>query len=152
MDPFPYQPTGRHPSQEPLVIQTQTRALLFPQDYGRLTFPATALYDSSDPYAVQIRFPTLDPRHPATSWTFARELLAKGLDTCAGEGDVHLCPHDAWWTRLRLRGRTGTALLLLERTPLQRFVDDIYHWVPQGQEHGLLRLDEVLAQILGEAS
>ncbi|MFF9147489.1 SsgA family sporulation/cell division regulator [Streptomyces sp. NPDC014861] len=133
------------------MIQAQVRTLSVTQEHGRLAFPATVLYDSSDPYAVHIRFPTFDPQRSATTWTFARELLAKGQDTCAGEGDVHLCPHDAQWTHLRLSGSTGTAVLLLERTPLQRFVDDIYRWVPQGKERGLLRLDEGLAEILGEA-
>lgn len=48
-------------------------------------------YDPADPYAVQATFHT-EAEPQTVTWTFARELLATGLDQPAGLGDVQVWP------------------------------------------------------------
>jgi len=51
---------------------------------------ASMYYDGSDPYAVRMAF------HVGTDepveWIFARDLLAAGIESRQGEGDVHVWP------------------------------------------------------------
>ena len=54
-----------------------------------LVLEATLGYDVQDPYAVTTTFRTDQCEVP---WTFARELLTRGLTSPVGEGDVHVWP------------------------------------------------------------
>ncbi len=57
---------------------------------GTLTTVDAALgYDPADPFAVTVTFVTAEGD---VVWTFARDLLARGLTGPAGVGDVHIWP------------------------------------------------------------
>jgi hypothetical protein len=114
-------------------------------------------YRATDPLAVRMAFPaeySLDePTRPATGsevlWTFARELLAAGLDAPAGIGDVHVRPARGSRTMVELRAAEGVALLSFETAGLRRFLWSSYRVVPEGREHLHLDADRALAELLG---
>ncbi|MCW2822354.1 MAG: sporulation protein SsgA, partial [Marmoricola sp.] len=47
------------------------------------------VFDPADPFAVAMH---LEARSGTVVWTFARELLAEGLYTPSGDGDVQVWP------------------------------------------------------------
>ncbi|MEV4330904.1 SsgA family sporulation/cell division regulator [Streptomyces sp. NPDC049597] len=114
--------------------------------------PATLHYDRRDPFAVRIDFPA-----PATlegadiSWTFSRELLAKGVRTAAGVGDVRVRPYGYHRTVLEFHAAEGTAVVHIGTGELLRFLDRALTLVPAGSEHLYLDLDHDLAELLGDA-
>jgi hypothetical protein len=114
---------------------------------------ATLGFNPADPYAVTVAF-----RTPAGSvvWTFARDLLSRGLTTPSGEGDVHV------WPCLDAAGR---AVVIIELTSpdgelvAQAATQDIYRFVsrtlaivPAGLESSYVDMDELIDQILAEAA
>lgn len=76
------------------VIEQPVEARLVAAAPRMPSIPATLHYDRTDPFAVRMTFPA-----PATlegvevCWTFARELLAAGLDDSEGHGDVRVRPY-----------------------------------------------------------
>jgi hypothetical protein len=60
-------------------------------------------YASSDPFAVAMTFVTSDGN---LVWTFGRDLLIRGTEAPAGDGDVHVSP------ALDLSGRAMVAIEL----------------------------------------
>lgn len=114
--------------------------------------PARFRYDPADPYAVQATFHTEAEPHTAT-WTFARELLATGLDQPAGLGDVQVWP-SPWATPhgdlviLALCSPDGQATLEVPRTTLLRFLCRTYVLVPRGQEGHHQNIDIAIAHLL----
>ncbi|PYC84414.1 SsgA family sporulation/cell division regulator [Streptomyces tateyamensis] len=111
-------------------------------------------YRAADPLAVQLVFPreySLDePTGPGeVVWTFARQLLAEGLETPAGLGDVHIRPGRGPHTMVELRAAEGVALLAFEAGELRRFLRAGYRLVPEGREHLHLDADRALAELLG---
>lgn len=69
--------------------------------------PAVLVYDAADPFAVALRFPGhYDPRTwDVVTWTFARQLLARGMTAATGDGDVTVGPDDDQeWLLLGLTG------------------------------------------------
>ena len=54
-----------------------------------MTLPGELGYTSADPYAVTTTFQTAGGN---VVWTFARDLLVRGLTAPAGDGDVHVWP------------------------------------------------------------
>ena len=117
---------------------------------GTVTSLDAALgYDPADPYAVTATF-----RTPAGSvvWTFARELLSRGLTTPTGEGDVHI------WPCLDSVGRAVVIIELsspdgelIAQAPTQdvyRFVSRSLALVPAGLETSYVDMDELIEQLL----
>jgi hypothetical protein len=109
-------------------------------------------YDPGDPYAITITFRT---RAGDVVWTFARELLTRGLTDPSGEGDVHI------WPSLDTVGR---AMVIIELCSpdgdlvAQARTQDIYHFVsrslaavPAGEESDFLDLDQLIDQVLRSA-
>ncbi len=85
------------------------------------------------------------------TWTFARELLAAGLDGWVGIGDVRVWP----WTSPRgefvavsLSAPDGSALFEAPRRVLVRFLRRTYVAVPRGREADHLDLDGALARLM----
>lgn len=76
------------------VIEQPVEARLVAAAPRMPSIPATLHYDRSDPFAVRMTFPA-----PATlegvevCWTFARELLASGMEDSVGYGDVRVRPY-----------------------------------------------------------
>ncbi|MBT2384711.1 SsgA family sporulation/cell division regulator [Streptomyces sp. ISL-11] len=134
------------------VIDQAVQARLIasaPQDRA---VPAQLRYQRSDPFAVHIAFPpgaSLDGAD--VQWGFARELLACGLNSPAGGGDVHVWPCGPDRTVLEFHAREGVAMVQIDTVELRRFLARSYALVPAGSETGHLDLDGDLAALLREA-
>lgn len=106
-------------------------------------------YDLADPFAVTVTFCT---PHGDLPWTFARDLLVRGLDGPNGDGDVHV------WPSITARGR---AVILIELSSpdghliAQARTDEVYRFltrtlalVPPGTESEHLDVDTLVGQLL----
>lgn len=116
------------------------------------SIPATLHYDRRDPFAVRMSFPA-----PATlegvevCWTFARELLAAGLEGPEGHGDVRVRPYGYDRTVLEFHAPEGTAVVHIHSSDVRQFLQRSTELVPLGCEHLQVNLDEDLAELMRDA-
>jgi hypothetical protein len=98
-------------------------------------------YSSRDPYAVQASFRT--GNGTAVDWVFARDLLADGLISSAGTGDVRVqpMPSDPSRIELELTSPSGHALFTTCAQTLGDFLNRTYDAVPPTTEYSLLDND-----------
>lgn len=112
---------------------------------------ASLRYAVRDPYAVTVHFPAGASSSPVT-WTFDRELIARGVRDAAGEGDVHIWPAadrpDA--TYIQLSAPAGRALFAAPTAVLQLFVDATTTIVPIGAETEHIDVDAELEAVFGK--
>lgn len=110
---------------------------------------ATFGYDAADPFAVTVTFRTA---YGDVAWTFARDLLLEGIDTPAGDGDVHVWPSDDDDGRpvvvVELESDDGQLMAQAPRWAVRRFAARTLRCVPAGAESELLDLDAVLDALL----
>jgi hypothetical protein len=124
-------------------------------------------YSGSDPYAVRMAF------HVGTDepveWIFARDLLAAGIESRQGEGDVHVWPSPGSYMETSdpdLTGSpdTGEKVLNIElsspfgqahfEAPAQAmsaFLRRTYQIVPAGQESSYIDIEAELNDLLRKA-
>ncbi|RZQ64209.1 SsgA family sporulation/cell division regulator [Amycolatopsis suaedae] len=90
-------------------------------------------YRASDPWAVRLAVHT---DAGWVGWSFARSLLADGLNGRAGEGDVTVFPHRHGepFVHVILSSPTGTASLRFDRAGVEAFLDRADKAVPEGTE------------------
>ncbi|MFJ1705994.1 SsgA family sporulation/cell division regulator [Kitasatospora sp. NPDC088346] len=123
-------------------VTTAVPAELLLPDAGRMPVRSTWHYDCGDPFAVHVDFDV----EPGVSehWTFARDLLAEGLDVPAGYGDVLIEPEAGHQhVLLILRGVDGsTALLRAGCAGLEEFLRRSFAGVPAGCEQYRADLDD----------
>jgi Streptomyces sporulation and cell division protein, SsgA len=107
------------------------------------------VFDHADPYAVVMH---LEARSGTVTWTFARELLAEGLYTPAGDGDVQVWPCMSNTGEavviIELRSPDGMALIQAPSRAVHAFVASAEEIVPMGQESNHLALDALISQLL----
>ncbi|ARZ66802.1 SsgA family sporulation/cell division regulator [Streptomyces sp. HU2014] len=136
----------------PTVIDQAVQARLIasaPQDRA---VPAQLRYQRSDPFAVHIAFPPTASLDGAdVEWAFSRELLACGLISPTGHGDVHVWPCGPERTVLEFHAAEGVAMVQIDTAELRRFLTRSYALVPAGSEGGQFDLDGDLAALLREA-
>lgn len=121
-----------------------------------LPVPAALRYDPADPYAVTVVIHA-GQDEPVT-WTFARELLADGLEaageeSAAGLGDVHVwlsADDEGESACIRLSSPFGNALFKTQASEITRFLAESYALVPNGSESD--RAHAELTALLGEAT
>ncbi|MDX8148000.1 SsgA family sporulation/cell division regulator [Lentzea sp. BCCO 10_0061] len=101
-------------------------------------------YRSDDPHAVTMRFHARDQE---SVWLVGRELLADGILSPAGLGDVRLRPGDGDVLFLELFTEDSHAVFQLSATELQRFLDSTYAAVPAGRE--VLDFELLMKDLLG---
>ena len=117
--------------------QLEIRPRLVAPDATAIPVFSTLVYRSDDPVAVEITFDPDADAGELVTWTFSRELLARGLDAPAGVGDVRVWP---WATprgdfvALALSSPDGNALFELPRETVVRFLQRSYHLVSRKQE------------------
>ncbi|MFF9003923.1 SsgA family sporulation/cell division regulator [Streptomyces achromogenes] len=134
------------------VIEQPVEARLVAAAPRMPSIPATLRYDRRDPFAVRMSFPA-----PATlegvdvCWTFARELLAAGLEDPAGQGDVRVRPYGYDRTVLEFHAPEGTAIVHVRSGEIRRFLKAADELVPAGLEHLQLDLDHGLAELMRDA-
>lgn len=82
-------------------------------------------YDTRDPLAITMEF----AGYPEKTWSFARELLRKGLtrlvDNPAGEGDVKIGSAPAY-VAITLESPDGCVLLCADKGDVRFFLDATY--------------------------
>jgi sporulation and cell division protein SsgA len=128
---------------------------------------ASMFYSGSDPYAVRMAF------HVGTDepveWIFARDLLAAGIESRQGDGDVHVWPSrgscaEAGGADLTASRETGEKVLNIElsspfgqahfEAPAQAmsaFLRRTYQIVPAGQESSYIDIEAELNDLLRKA-
>ena len=131
------------------VIEQPVKARLVAAAPRMPSISATLHYDPREPFAVRMAFPA-----PATlegvdvCWTFARELLASGLEEPVGQGDVRVRPYGYDRVALEFHAPEGTAVVHIRRGDLRRFLESTTELVPLGLEHQHHDLDRGLADLL----
>ncbi|RSN39906.1 SsgA family sporulation/cell division regulator [Amycolatopsis sp. WAC 04197] len=92
------------------------------------------MYDTSDPFAVKLRF--LRDSAIEVEWLVSRELLAAGLLTPSGEGDVRIGPDLTGAKRVMMMLNTpaGTATFAVRLGELVEFLDCSHALVSAGEE------------------
>ncbi|MEW2077754.1 SsgA family sporulation/cell division regulator [Streptomyces sp. NPDC012403] len=134
------------------VIEQTVEARLVAAAPRMPSIPATLHYDRDDPFAVRMTFPA-----PATlegvevCWTFARDLLAAGMQEPEGDGDVRVRPYGYDRTVLEFHAPEGTAVVHVRSGELRRFLEATGELVPTGLEHLRLDLDHELAELMRDA-
>ncbi|GAA2257963.1 SsgA family sporulation/cell division regulator [Streptomyces atrovirens] len=134
------------------VIEQTVEARLVAAAPRMPSIPATLRYDRDDPFAVRMTFPA-----PATlegvevCWTFARDLLAAGMEEPEGDGDVRVRPYGYDRTVLEFHAPEGTAVVHVRSGELRRFLEATGELVPTGLEHLRLDLDHDLAELMRDA-
>ncbi|MDQ0790493.1 SsgA family sporulation/cell division regulator [Streptomyces sp. B3I8] len=134
------------------VIEQPVEARLVAAAPRMSSIPAALHYDRADPFAVRMTFPA-----PATlegvdvSWTFARELLAAGLEEPEGDGDVRVRPYGYDRTVLEFHAPEGTAVIHVHSRDVRSFLRRAAELVPVGLEHLQFDLDRDLAELMRDA-
>jgi Streptomyces sporulation and cell division protein, SsgA len=128
---------------------------------------ASMYYSGSDPYAVRMAF------HVGTDepveWIFARDLLAAGIESRQGEGDVRVWPSygscaETGSPDLAASRETGGKVLNIELSSpfgqahfeapaqaLSAFLRRTYQIVPAGQENSYIDIEAELNDLLRKA-
>jgi hypothetical protein len=128
---------------------------------------ASMFYSGSDPYAVRMAF------HVGTDepveWIFARDLLAAGIESRQGEGDVHVWPSPGPCTQsgdldltgspqpeekvlnIELSSPFGQAHFEAPAPAMAAFLRRTYQIVPAGQESGHIDIEAELNDLLRKA-
>ncbi len=109
--------------------------------------PTRLRYSCADPYAVAVVFHS-EGAYPI-EWIFARDLLAAGLATAAGDGDVRVWPAESGdLVFLELRSPSGQAVFAAQIEPLEDFLVWTERLVPFGAETAVLDLDRAVGLLL----
>jgi hypothetical protein len=134
------------------VIEQPVEARLVAAAPRMPSIPATLRYDRGDPFAIRMTFPA-----PATlegvevCWTFARDLLAAGLEEPEGHGDVRVRPYGYDRTVLEFHAPEGTAVVHVRSGEIRHFLRRTQELVPAGLEHLQVDLDRDLAELMRDA-
>jgi len=106
-------------------------------------------YNPADPFAVTVTFVTAAGD---VVWTFARELLTRGLTDPAGEGDVHIWPClDATGRAvviIELSSPDGELVAQARTQDIYRFVSRSLALVPAGMESTYIDVDQLIDRLL----
>jgi Streptomyces sporulation and cell division protein, SsgA len=138
----------RH-SLTPAPVVSRNVAVAYVADTGaRVSMAGTLRFDPADPFAVTL---TLRPGSGPVAWTFARDLLAEGVEGPAGLGDVRIRPaiHEGRQVvAVALCSPSGHADLELPRSKVTAFLGPTYQVVPAGTESDGIRWDAELRTLL----
>ena len=125
---------------------------------------ASLYYSGNDPYAVRMAF------HVGTDepveWIFARDLLAAGIDSRQGDGDVQVWPSagscaeddeiaeavaDESVLNIELSSPFGQAHFEAPAEEMAGFLKRTYQVVPAGEETGFIDIESELNDLLRQA-
>jgi hypothetical protein len=114
---------------------------------GEATLDAELRYDLSDPLAVSLAIGT-QCEEPVV-WVFARDLLAAGITSPTGEGDITIEPADGVAPEVRITLATDClATLLAPRDRVVEFLVETFTRVPSGAEFESVDFDAEIAALL----
>jgi hypothetical protein len=121
---------------------------------------ASMYYSGKDPYAVRMAF------HVGTDepveWIFARDLLAAGIESRQGEGDVQVWPSarscaesdlsaEGKVLNIELSSPFGQAHFEAPAQAMSAFLQRTYQIVPAGQESAVIDIEAELNDLLRNA-
>ncbi|MEV4555404.1 SsgA family sporulation/cell division regulator [Kitasatospora sp. NPDC049285] len=133
----------------PTVTSVLTVHVVIP-DQLPAPLPAELSYHAADPYAVRLSLGA--PTARTVNWVFARSLLTEGLHRRAGTGDVLVLPRSPsrrHFIRVVLRSHEGSALIDIEESAVDAFLQRTLAFVPLGAERFHLDIDRLLAELTG---
>jgi hypothetical protein len=118
---------------------------------GEADLDAELRYDPADPFAVSLAI-GVDCGEPVV-WTFARELLAGGVNCPTGEGDITIEPDlsEGFGAERRLRITLATdcmATMVASTDRVVEFLVETFGVVPTGCELDRVDLDAEIAALL----
>ncbi|PKW18128.1 SsgA family sporulation/cell division regulator [Saccharopolyspora spinosa] len=105
-------------------------------------------YETRDPYAVGMIF---NPgRNSRAHCMIARDLLAAGLVSRSGEGNVRISPRpdNPELVVIALTAPSGQGVFETRTDVLARFLNDTYAIIASGDEHRWLSVDDALSRVL----
>ena len=106
-------------------------------------------YRSSDPFAVAMTFITSDGN---LVWTFGRDLLIRGTEAPAGDGDVHVSPTIGLSGRamvsIELSSPDGHLVLMAHSSDINDFIARTAAVVAPGTESESFDADLLISQLL----
>jgi hypothetical protein len=120
---------------------------------------ASLHYSGNDPYAIRMAFHvgSEDP----VEWIFARDLLADGLMTPEGDGDVQIWPsgpaggadeqNPLSVLNIKLSSPFGEAHFEAPAEAIANFLDRTFRIVPMGRESQAIDIDAELNGLLWQA-
>jgi hypothetical protein len=140
---------GQNPMMNSVTVSAELGLSLVVPEHGAVPLVASLDYCADDPYAIKMSF------HVGTDepveWIFARELLAAGLETQVGEGDVKVWPDDspgADILNVALSSPFGEAHFEAPLSATGEFLRSTYGIVAAGAEGGHIDVDSELDELL----
>jgi hypothetical protein len=135
-----------------VTVSAELQLSLVVPEHGAVPLVASLDYCADDPYAIKMasHVGTDEP----VEWIFARELLAAGLETLAGEGDVRVWPDesgDADLLNITLSSPFGEAHFEAPLTATAEFLRRTYGIIPAGSESDFVDVDSELEELLWQA-
>lgn len=121
-------------------------------EHGAVPLVASMCYSADDPYAIRMSF-HVGADEPV-EWIFARELLAAGLESHAGEGDVQVWPSEDRGLEvlnLALSSPFGEAHFEAPRSATSAFLSRTFEMIAAGAESEFLDVDSELDELLWRA-
>jgi hypothetical protein len=117
-------------------------------EHGGVPLTASLRYRGDDPYAIRMSFHVgmEDP----VEWLFARDLLAVGMHTHAGEGDVRVWPGPADGQdvlNIALSSPFGQAHFEASLPALSAFLMRTFEVVPLGREGDFIDIEGELRDL-----
>jgi Streptomyces sporulation and cell division protein, SsgA len=108
----------------------------------------------SDPYTVEVLFLVGEDGSEDVPWLLARDLLAQGLHSPSGIGDIHIRPGGSCEccgddiTVIKLTAPSGWAEFGFSTADLSQFLEATYDQCPPGAESLVFDLDTEIALLL----
>lgn len=114
---------------------------------GGVPLPAEWVYDTADPYAVELLIFDTETEH---SWVFARDLLDVGMSsgTAMGIGDVRIWTCAADLLHIVLDSPFGHAKLTLDHGDAVDFIVATYDQVEEGEEEDFIDIDAEIRDLM----
>jgi hypothetical protein len=133
---------------QPSQTVTTTLTLSVSASTGDAEMQAELRYDPNDPLAVTLAIGT-ECESPVV-WVFARDLLAEGINSAAGVGDVTVEPaSDVEIPEVRITLATDClATMTADRNKVLEFLVASFTAVPSGTEMDLVDFDAEIAALL----
>lgn len=115
---------------------------------GGVPLTAGLRYRGDDPYAIRMSFHV--GMNDPVEWLFARDLLAVGMQTPVGEGDVRVWPtpaHGPDVVNISLSSPFGRAHFEASQAALSGFLLRTYEAVPLGRESDFIEIEGELRDL-----
>ena len=117
-------------------------------EHGGVPLTASICYRGDDPYAIRMSFHV--GMDEPVEWIFARDLLATGMETPAGEGDVRVWPSSCFGQdvlNISLSSPFGQAHFETPLAALSSFLLRTFEIVPLGWEGDFIDIEGELRDL-----